>query len=80
MLAGENDEVTPPLHGYKFTAALQEVQGCDNPALIKVVRESGHYSYGRDTGEFADTWADVWSFMVRALNLDVPDWKTFSSN
>jgi len=80
VLAGENDEVTPPLHGYKFTAALQEVQGCDNPALIKVVRESGHYSYGRDTEEFADTWADVWSFMVRALNLDVSDWKTFCSN
>jgi len=42
MLVGESDPVTPPLHGYKYTAAMQHAQGCRSPVLLYVMPKTGH--------------------------------------
>jgi prolyl oligopeptidase len=33
-----------PWHSYKFAAALQHAQGCDNPILLRVETRAGHGS------------------------------------
>ena len=39
---GENDQTAVPSHGYKFVAAAQQQQNCNNPILLKVSRSAGH--------------------------------------
>lgn len=67
VIAGEKDEIAPPLHAYKFIAALQATQDCNNPALLKIVRGAGH-SYGTTPEQNAQTWADAWSFLQQTLD------------
>lgn len=39
---GEKDEPSVPMHGYKFVAALQYLQKCDHPALLRIAWGAGH--------------------------------------
>lgn len=66
---GEKDESTPPLHAYKFVAALQHAQKCDNPILLRVSWGAGH-SYGANLERAMDNWADQLSFLTRVLGLN----------
>jgi prolyl oligopeptidase len=68
-LVGEDDTATVPMHGYKFTAAFQQAQGCDSPGLLKFIEGAGHYSYGTSTEEAARTEAQILGFLVRALGI-----------
>lgn len=63
---GELDEVTPPLHAYKFVAALQHAQSCDAPILLRVTWGAGHTS-GATVDDSIATWTDQLSFLVRVL-------------
>lgn len=67
---GERDEVTPPLHAYKFAAALRYAQGCEEPILLRVSWGAGHSS-GATVEDAVDTWTDQLAFLVRIL--DMPD-------
>ncbi len=69
VIAGE-DSSTVPMHGYKFTAALQAAQGCDRPAMLKTIPGVGHYSYGADPDERAENLAEIIGFLIEALDLD----------
>lgn len=66
---GERDETTPPLHAYKFVAALQHAQSCDRPILLRVAWGAGH-TYGADLDRSIDGWADRLAFLARALARD----------
>jgi len=68
-VGGEKDIITPPLHGFKFTAALQEAQGCSRAGLLKLIPKAGHYSYGTDPKETARTEAEILAFLIRSLEL-----------
>ena len=76
VTVGEKDQVTPPLHGYKFIAALQHrrVPGarskapCDGPALLKVVRGAGH-AFGATPEQTRQTFAEELTFLARVLDL-----------
>lgn len=63
---GERDEITPPLHAYKLVAALQAVQACDRPILLRVSWGAGHSS-GATLEDSIDTWADQLAFLLRVL-------------
>jgi prolyl oligopeptidase len=63
---GEHDEITPPLHAYKFVAALQYAQGCDAPILLRVSWGAGHSS-GATLDDSIETWADQLAFLYRVL-------------
>lgn len=63
---GEQDETTPPLHAYKFVAALQHAQNCDAPILLRVSWGAGH-SFGADLASSIDNWADQLAFLTRVL-------------
>ncbi len=67
---GEEDATTTPLHGYKFTAALQAAQSCPNPVLLKIAWGAGH-AYGLTPDQVNQTQAEELAFLIRTLGLDV---------
>lgn len=66
---GELDETTPPFHAYKFVAALQWAQACENPVLLRVSWETGH-AYGRDQVTTVENLADQIVFLLGVLDMD----------
>ncbi len=67
---GEKDDTTTPMHGYKFAAAMQAAQGCDNPVLLKIAWGAGH-SYGLTPEQRRETQAEEIAFLIKMLDLDV---------
>lgn len=65
---GEKDEVTPPQHGCKFVAAMQEHQNCGQPVMLKVVWDSGH-GFGNSSEQRRETFTDELCFLVKALGM-----------
>lgn len=68
ILPGEKDETTPPMHGYKFAAALERVEECESPVLLRVAWGAGH-SYGLTPEDKAASFADQLAFMARSVGL-----------
>lgn len=68
ILPGERDETTPPMHAYKFAAALQAASGCDSLALLRVAWGAGH-SYGLTPEDKAASLADQLAFLARTVGL-----------
>ncbi|MEM8960256.1 MAG: prolyl oligopeptidase family serine peptidase [Acidobacteriota bacterium] len=74
IIAGERDQTIAPSHAYKFTAALQAAQGCDNPVLLQVAWGAGH-SVGSTPALQAASHARRLAFAsraVRASTMDAP--------
>ncbi len=69
ITVGEKDETTPPQHGYKFVAAMQFNQKCENPVMLKIVRGSGH-SFGVTSEQTNQTFTDELSYLAEVLHLD----------
>jgi len=68
VLPGERDEVTVPMHAYKFVAAMQAAQACDQPVLLRVSWGAGH-SAGATQEDSIDNWTDQLVFLSRVLQL-----------
>jgi prolyl oligopeptidase len=68
ILPGENDETTPPMHAYKFAAALEQAEDCESPVLLRVAWGAGH-SYGLTPEDSAASFADQLAFMARTVGL-----------
>ena len=67
---GDKDDTTTPMHGYKFTAAMQAAQGCDNPVLLKIAWGAGH-SAGLTPKQRRETLAEELAFLIKVLDVDV---------
>ncbi|MDR1974003.1 MAG: prolyl oligopeptidase family serine peptidase [Bacteroidales bacterium] len=61
ITTADHDDRVVPAHSFKFAAALQAAQSCDNPCLIRIDVMSGHgaSSTGKAIAEYTDTWAFV---------------------
>lgn len=68
---GELDQTTPPLHAYKFVAALQHAQACEQPIGLRVAWGAGHAA-GATTRDATEMWVDQLAFLIRALDLEPP--------
>jgi prolyl oligopeptidase len=68
ITTADHDDRVVPAHSFKFAAALQEAQGCNNPALIRIDSKAGHGA-GKPTSKMIDEAADIWSFVF--YNMDV---------
>ncbi len=68
---GELDNTTTPMHGYKYTAALQSAvpDDCSNPVVLKIARGAGH-SAGATRLDRAQTQAEQIAFLFKVLELD----------
>ncbi len=71
VLADTNDDRVVPWHSYKFAAALQHAQACDQPVLIRIETRSGHGA-GRSTSKNVEQYADQWAFVAEHTGLS-PD-------
>ncbi|MDP9405996.1 MAG: prolyl oligopeptidase family serine peptidase [Actinomycetota bacterium] len=70
LTTGDHDDRVVPGHSYKFAAALQAAQGGDAPVLLRVEVDAGHGA-GKPTSKLVAERADVVTFLVRTLGVDV---------
>jgi prolyl oligopeptidase len=67
VTTADHDDRVVPSHSFKFTAALQDAQGCDKPVLIRVEVQGSH-GY-RPTDKLIAERADEWAFAANATGL-----------
>ena len=67
ITTADHDDRVVPSHSFKFAAALQAAQGCDNPVLIRVERLGSH-GY-RPTDRLIAETADLWAFALARTKL-----------
>ncbi|HEY1771864.1 MAG TPA: prolyl oligopeptidase family serine peptidase [Gammaproteobacteria bacterium] len=71
LTTADHDDRVVPSHTYKFTAALQAAQGCDNPVLVRIETKTSH-NYMPTDKRIAQL-ADVWAFLAYNLGMkDIP--------
>jgi prolyl oligopeptidase len=65
VTTADHDDRVVPSHSFKFAAALQSVQRCDKPALIRIETQGSH-GY-RPTDKRIAELADQWAFALANL-------------
>ncbi len=68
VTTADHDDRVVPAHSFKFAAALQAAQSCDNPVLIRIETRAGHGA-GKPTSKQIDEAADRWAFLVKVLGV-----------
>ena len=68
VTTGDHDDRVAPWHSYKFAAALQHGQGCDNPVLIRIETRAGHGA-GTPTWMRIEDVANQFAFAAEAVGL-----------
>ncbi len=69
VMTGDHDDRVVPAHSFKFAAALQAAQGCENPTLIRIETKAGHGA-GKPTAMLIDEQADKWAFLFWNMGLE----------
>ncbi|HJR58933.1 MAG TPA: prolyl oligopeptidase family serine peptidase [Vicinamibacterales bacterium] len=67
VTTADHDDRVVPSHSFKFTAALQAAQGCDQPVLIRV--ETGGSHNFRSTDRRIAELADEWTFTAAQMGI-----------
>lgn len=70
ITTADHDDRVVPAHSFKFAAALQEAQGCENPTLIRIDSQAGHGA-GKPTSKVIDEAADIWSFIFYNMGVSL---------
>jgi len=68
VTTADHDDRVVPAHSFKFAAALQASQSCDNPVLISIATKAGHGA-GKPTSKVIEEQADKWSFLLYNMAL-----------
>ncbi|MGC4097012.1 MAG: prolyl oligopeptidase family serine peptidase [Nitrospira sp.] len=68
VMTADHDDRVVPAHSFKFAAALQEAQSCENPVLIRIDVKAGHGA-GKPTSMIIQEHADQWAFMLYNMGL-----------
>jgi prolyl oligopeptidase len=71
ITTADHDDRVWPGHSFKFAAAMQAAQGGPAPVLIRIETKAGHGA-GKPTSKIIEEYADLWGFLVRTLNMNVP--------
>ncbi len=69
ITTADRDDRVVPMHSFKFGAALQAAQGCDNPILMRIETRAGHGA-GTPTSKLIEAAADRWAFLYRVLGME----------
>jgi prolyl oligopeptidase len=70
LTTADRDDRVVPWHSYKFAAALQHGQGCDNPVLLRVETRAGHGA-NKPTWMRIEDYADQWAFAAKHLGMEI---------
>lgn len=68
VMTADHDDRVVPAHSFKFAAALQKAQSCENPALIRIDVKAGHGA-GKPTSMIIQEHADKWAFVLYNMGL-----------
>ena len=68
ITTADRDDRVVPAHSFKYAAALQEAQACDNPTLIRIETMAGHGA-GKPISKSIEEAADTWSFVLYNLGM-----------
>ena len=71
ITTADHDDRVVPWHSYKFAAALQAVQVCANPILIRIETRAGHGA-GKPVWMQVDDYADQLAFVAQWLGMQSP--------
>ena len=71
VTTADHDDRVPPLHSFKFTAALQAAQAGPAPILIRIETKAGHGA-GKPTTKVIEECADMFGFLLRELTMTLP--------
>ncbi|GAA5510911.1 prolyl endopeptidase [Novipirellula caenicola] len=66
ITTADRDDRVVPGHSFKFAAALQAAQACENPTLIRIETRAGHGA-GTPVSKRIDEYADLWAFLLENL-------------
>jgi prolyl oligopeptidase len=69
ITTADHDHRVVPAHSFKFAAALQEAQGCDNPILIRIETNAGHGA-GKPTMKIIEEQVAKWIFMFDNMGIE----------
>lgn len=72
VTTADTDDRVVPGHSFKFAAALQHAQACENPVLIRIETKAGHGS-GKPTAKIIEEYSDMWSFLLKTLDFKLPE-------
>jgi prolyl oligopeptidase len=64
----DHDDRVVPAHSFKFIAALQENQGCNNPVLIRIETKAGHGA-GKPTAKIIEEYSDMYAFIFYNMGI-----------
>lgn len=71
ITTADTDDRVVPGHSFKFAAAIQAAQNCDNPILIRIETKAGHGA-GKPTSKIIEELTDQWAFLVKTLGVTLP--------
>jgi len=72
ITTADTDDRVVPGHSFKYAAAIQKAQGGDAPVLIRIETRAGHGA-GVPTDKVIEEYADRWAFLVRNLDMRLPE-------
>jgi prolyl oligopeptidase len=68
ITTADRDDRVVPWHSYKFAAALQRDQGCENPVWLAVETRAGHGA-GKPVWMQVEDFANQWGFLAYHLGM-----------
>jgi prolyl oligopeptidase len=68
ITTADHDDRVVPGHSFKYAATLQEMNGGDNPILIRIETQVGHGA-GTSTSKAIELNTDLWSFLFYNMNI-----------
>jgi prolyl oligopeptidase len=72
VTTADTDDRVVPGHSFKYAAAIQRAQGGEAPVLIRIETRAGHGA-GVPTDKVIEDYADRWAFIVRNLDMRLPE-------
>jgi prolyl oligopeptidase len=76
ITTSDHDDRVAPAHSFKFAAAIQAAQAGEAPVLIRIETKAGHGA-GKPTSKIIEERADIYTFLVKTLNMEVPKAGTY---
>ncbi|WP_346838111.1 prolyl oligopeptidase family serine peptidase [Microbulbifer sp. SAOS-129_SWC] len=70
ITTADHDDRVVPWHSYKFAAALQRDQGCDNPIWLAIETRAGHGA-GKPVWMQVEDFANQWGFLAYHLGMNL---------
>lgn len=68
ITTADTDDRVVPSHALKFAATIQELNGSENPMLIRVETKAGHGA-GKPTSKVIEEQSDIFAFLYKSLKV-----------